>query len=94
MSLMATASNEGWTLQNEKGAIVEIAPSLPYFADETVSLREAAKAGLGLACLASGFCEPLMPHRRGQLPSVRMVADHLIKELSQRPLGADLINAD
>jgi DNA-binding transcriptional LysR family regulator len=35
----------------------------------------------------------LMPHRRGQLPSVRVVADQLIAELSQRPQGADLINA-
>jgi DNA-binding transcriptional LysR family regulator len=114
--LMATSSSRGWTLQNEEGAVAEIAPLPRYFANETVSLREAARAGLGVACLASSFCEPLiksgalvrilpgwtargvtttllMPHRRGQLPSVRVVADYLIAELSQRPHGADLIDA-
>jgi DNA-binding transcriptional LysR family regulator len=114
--LMASSSDRVWTLHDGEGAVAEIAPSPRYFANETVSLREAARAGLGVACLASSFCAPLidsgalvrilpdwtargvattllMPHRRGQLPSVRVVADHLIAELSQRPHGADLINA-
>ncbi|QCI63959.1 LysR substrate-binding domain-containing protein [Phreatobacter stygius] len=115
--LMASSSDRVWTLHDGEGAVAEIAPSSRYVANETVSLREAARAGLGVACLASSFCAPLiesgalvrilpgwtargvattllMPHRRGQLPSVRVVADHLIAELSQRPQGADLINAD
>jgi DNA-binding transcriptional LysR family regulator len=115
--LMASSSDRVWTLHDGEGAVAEIAPSPRYFANETVSLREAARAGLGVACLASSFCAPLiesgalvrilpdwtargvattllMPHRRGQLPSVRVVADHLIAELSQRPHGADLLHAD
>jgi DNA-binding transcriptional LysR family regulator len=106
--LMASSSDRVWTLHNREGAVAEVAPSPRYVANETVSLREAARAGLGVACLASGFCASLiesgalvrilpgwtargvattllMPHRRGQLPSVRVVADHLIAELSQRP---------
>ncbi|RWK41251.1 LysR substrate-binding domain-containing protein [Mesorhizobium sp.] len=114
--LMASSSDRVWTLHDGEGAVAEVAPSPRYVANETVSLLEAARAGLGVACLASSFCAPLiesgalvrilpdwtargvattllMPHRRGQLPSVRVVADHLIAELSQRPPGADLINA-
>jgi DNA-binding transcriptional LysR family regulator len=87
-----------------------------YFANETVSLLEAAKAGLGVACLAGSFCASLvasgdlvrvlpgwtargvattllMPHRRGQLPSVRAVADRLILELSHTGPGAGLVEA-
>lgn len=115
--LMASSSNRVWTLHDEEGAVAELAPSPRYVANETVSLREAARAGLGVACLASSFCAPLiesgalvrilpgwtahgvtttllMPHRRGQLPSVRVVADHLIAELSQRPRAEGLINAE
>ena len=111
--LMASSSDRAWTLRDGEGAVAELTPSPRYVANETVSLLEAAKAGLGVACLASSFCASLiesgalvrilpgwtargvtttllMPHRRGQLPSVRMVADHLIDELSQRPQGADL----
>jgi DNA-binding transcriptional LysR family regulator len=113
--LMASSSDRVWTLHDGKGAAAEVAPVPRYFANETVSLREAAMAGLGVACLAGSFCARfiesgalvrilpdwtaggvtttlLMPHRRGQLPSVRIVADHLIAELSQRQQGADLIN--
>lgn len=113
--IMASSSDRIWTLYNGEGAVAEVAPLPRYVANETVSLLEAAKAGLGVACLASGFCAPLvesgalarilpgwtargvtttllMPHRRGQLPSVRVVADHLIDELSQRPLDADLFS--
>ena len=115
--IMASSSETVWTLRDGHGVAAEVAPSPRYIANETVCLQEAAKAGLGVACLAGGFCAPLiesgalvrilpdwtargvtttllMPHRRGQLPSVRVVADHLIAELSQRPQGADLINAD
>lgn len=114
--LMASSSDRVWTLQDGEGAVAEIAPSPRYVANETVSLLEAAKAGLGVACLAGGFCMPLietgalvrvlpgwtargvtttllMPHRRGQLPSVRVVADRLIDELSRRPLGAHPLDA-
>lgn len=115
--LMASSSDRAWTLHDGKGAVAEVVPSPRYIANETVSLREAARAGLGVACLASSFCAPLiesgalvrilpgwtgrgvattllMPHRRGQLPSVRAVADHLIAELSQPPRGRDLINGE
>lgn len=111
--LMASLSDRVWTLHDGEGADAEITPSPRYFANETVSLLEAAKAGLGVACLAGSVCAPLiesgalvrilpdwtargvattllMPHRRGQLPSVRVVADRLIAELSQRPQGVDL----
>lgn len=111
--LMASPSDSVWTLRDGDGALAEIAPLPRYVANETVSLLEAARAGLGVACLASGFCAPmieagelvrllpgwtargvtttlLMPHRRGQLPSVRVVADHLIDELSRPPQGAAL----
>ncbi|MER8615210.1 LysR substrate-binding domain-containing protein [Mesorhizobium sp. M0563] len=114
--VMASSSERVWTLHDGQGVVAEVTPSPRYIANETVSLREAARAGLGVACLAGSFCAPLiesgalvrilpdwtargvattllMPHRRGQLPSVRVVADHLIAELSQRPQGADLINA-
>lgn len=103
--LLASASSGVWTLHGEDGAVAEVTPWPRYFANETVSLLEAAKMGLGVACLASNFCAPLiksgalirvlpawtahrvtttllMPHRRGQLPSVRVIADHLIAELS------------
>ncbi|MER8712682.1 LysR substrate-binding domain-containing protein [Mesorhizobium sp. M1295] len=115
--IMASSSERVWTLHDGQGVVAEVTPSPRYIANETVSLREAARAGLGVACLAGSFCAPLiesgalvrilpdwtargvattllMPHRRGQLPSVRVVADHLIAELSQRPQGADPINAD
>ncbi|MER8507494.1 LysR substrate-binding domain-containing protein [Mesorhizobium sp. M0894] len=114
--VMASSSERVWTLHDGQGVVAEVTPSPRYIANETVSLREAARAGLGVACLAGSFCAPLiesgalvrilpdwtargvattllMPHRRGQLPSVRVVADHLIAELSQRPQGADLIHA-
>lgn len=106
--LMASSSDRVWALQAGDGSIAEVEPSPRYVANETVALREAASAGLGVACLASSFCLPLirtgalvrllpdwtapgvtttllMPHRRGQLPSVRNVADYLIAELSQPP---------
>ncbi|MER9799443.1 LysR substrate-binding domain-containing protein [Mesorhizobium sp. M0142] len=115
--IMASSSERVWTLHDGQGVVAEVTPSPRYIANETVSLREAARAGLGVACLAGSFCAPLiesgalvrilpdwtargvattllMPHRRGQLPSVRVVADHLIAELSQRPQGANPINAD
>lgn len=108
--LMASPTDTAWRLQNDQGVVAEVTPSPRYVANETVSLLEAAKAGLGVACLAGSFCAPLiasgaivrilpdwtaggvattllMPHRRGQLPSVRVIADQLIAELSQRPRG-------
>ncbi|WP_129791032.1 LysR substrate-binding domain-containing protein [Sphingosinicella sp. CPCC 101087] len=115
--LLASSSGTIWTLHNAEGAVAQVAPAPRYFANETVSLREAARAGLGVACLAGSFCAPLvesgallrilpdwaargvtttllMPHRRGQLPSVRAIADHLISELSQQRQSADQIGAD
>jgi DNA-binding transcriptional LysR family regulator len=114
--LMASPSDTAWRLQNDQGVVAEVTPLPRYVANETVCLLEAAKAGLGVACLASSFCAPLiasgalvrllpewtangvattllMPHRRGQLPSVRVIADRLIAELSQLTQGADLIKA-
>lgn len=106
--LLASPANRIWTLRNGEGVVAEVTLPPRYFANETTSLLEAAKAGLGVACLAGIFCAPLvksgalvrvlpewtaggvaatllMPHRRGQLPSVRAIADRLIAELSQRP---------
>jgi DNA-binding transcriptional LysR family regulator len=114
--LMASPTETVWRLHDDEGAVAEVTPSPRYVANETVSLLEAAKAGLGVACLAASFCAPLIasgalvrllpdwtaggvtttlliPHRRGQLPSVRVVADQLIAELSQRPQGAHLTYA-
>ena len=108
--LMASSSERVWTLQDGQGAVAEVTPAPRYVANETVALLEAARAGLGIACLAGSFCAGpiqagalvrllpdwtargvtttlLMPHRRGQLPSVRTVADHLIAELTQKPQG-------
>ncbi|MCG7508962.1 LysR substrate-binding domain-containing protein [Mesorhizobium retamae] len=108
--LMASSSERVWTLQDGQGAVAEVTPAPRYVANETVALLEAAKAGLGIACLAGSFCAGpiqagalvrvlpdwtargvtttlLMPHRRGQLPSVRTVADHLIAEFTQKPQG-------
>jgi len=110
--LMASSSDTTWALQNDRGVSAEITPSPRYVANETICLLEAAKAGLGVACLARSFCEPLIasgalvrilpdwtaggvattlliPHRRGQLPAVRMIADQLIAALSQRPQSRD-----
>ncbi|WP_448954697.1 LysR substrate-binding domain-containing protein [Labrys neptuniae] len=115
--IMASSSDGVWRLRDAEGAAVEVTPSPRFIANETVALREAARAGLGVACLAGSFCAPLietgalvrllpdwagpgasttllMPHRRGQLPSVRVVADFLIRELSQPPGRADLLNPD
>lgn len=114
--LMASATETVWRLHDAEGAVAEVTPSPRYVANETVSLLEAAKAGLGVACLAASFCAPLiasgalvrllpdwtaggvtttllMPHRRGQLPSVRVVIDQLIAELSQPPRHAHLTYA-
>ncbi|TDX83647.1 DNA-binding transcriptional LysR family regulator [Neorhizobium sp. R1-B] len=105
--LMASPSESVWTLRNDQGSVTKVTPFPRYAANETISLLEAAKAGLGVACLASSFCAPLIesgalvrifpewtaggvattllvPHRRGQLPSVRIVADYLIAKLSRR----------
>jgi len=93
-----------WMLDDGTGVLAEVTPSRRYVANETVCLLEAAKAGLGAACLAGSFCASaiasgelirllpgwtgrgvtstlLMPHRRGQLPSVRVVADCLTEKL-------------
>jgi DNA-binding transcriptional LysR family regulator len=111
--VVASSWETVWTLQDVHGTMAEVAPSPRYIANETVCLLEAARAGLGVACLAGSFCAPLiesgalirilpdwtaggvmttllMPHRRGQLPSVRIVADHLIAEFSRRTPSADL----
>lgn len=108
--IMASAFQQSWSLVDNEGRTADVTPVQRYVSNETVALREAAKAGLGVACLAASFCATpvelgtlvrilpgwvgpgvattlLMPHRRGQLPSVRIVADYLIAELSQRPLG-------
>jgi DNA-binding transcriptional LysR family regulator len=115
--LMASPNETFWRLHDSEGALAEVTPLSRYVANETVALLEAAKAGLGVACLAASFCTPLiasgalvrllpdwsaggvtttllMPHRRGQLPSVRVVVDQLIAELSQPPRGAQLSYAD
>lgn len=114
--LLASSTDTLWRLRNGDGTVAEVTPSPRYVANETITLLEAAKAGLGVACLAGSFCAPLitsgalvrilpnwtaggvattllMPHRRGQLPSVRVIADQLIAELSQRQEGADLVDA-
>ncbi len=105
--LFMSPTDTTWTLGTDSGLIVETSPSPRYFANETVALREAAIAGLGVACLPGSICAPLiecgvlvrilpgwtaggitktllMPHRRGQLPAVRVIADRLVDELRPR----------
>lgn len=103
--LFPALGDSGWTLSNREGEIQRVTLPARYYANETIPLIEAAKAGLGIACLPSRLCEQaiaagqlhrvlpdwtagkiastlLMPHRRGQLPSVRVVADLIIRRLS------------
>lgn len=105
--ILIAPSATAWILEREDGKDVHIPVSpLPrYFADESVALLKAARSGLGIACIPSSFCRPLiemgelmrvlpdwtaggvtitllMPHWRGQLPSVRVVADTLVAMLS------------
>ncbi|MCC5812677.1 MAG: LysR family transcriptional regulator [Ectothiorhodospiraceae bacterium] len=103
--LFTTQGETGWTLQNGEGGACRVSLQPRYYANESTALLEAAKAGLGIACLPSGLCAEsidagtlqrilpdwtagkvtttlLMPHRRGQLPSVRVVADLLVNALS------------
>lgn len=96
-----------WTLSNNEGETQTVTVPARYYANETMPLMEAAKAGLGIACLPSRLCEQaivagqlqrvlpgwtagnitstlLVPHRRGQLPSVRVVADLIIQRLGDQ----------
>ena len=105
--LFASQGDNGWRLSNGQGVDCRVSLNPRYHANESVSLLEAAKAGLGIACLPSSFCTDLirpgllervlplwtagvitttllMPHRRGQLPSVRAVADFLVDRLALR----------
>lgn len=102
--LMVSSADGRWRLANGEGRTVEVSPAPRFHADEGVVLMEAARAGLGIACLPAKLCGPhvrtgdlvrllpswtaggvtttlLMPHRRGQLPSVRVVADLLVERL-------------
>lgn len=106
--LMVSSAEAGWRLTDAGGRTVEVSPVPRFHADESVVLMEAARAGLGVACLPAKLCGPriragelvrllpswtaggvtttlLMPHRRGLLPSVRVVADLLVGHLSRRP---------
>lgn len=103
--LFAAPGEDGWNLTRAGGASVRVRLNPRYSANESVSLLEAAKAGLGVACLPCSFCTSLiqqgllervlpewnsgaitttllMPNRRGQLPSVRVVADFLVHRFS------------
>lgn len=105
--LFASQGDNGWRLSNGQGVDCRVSLNPRYHANESVSLLEAAKVGLGIACLPSSFCTDLirpgllervlplwtagmitttllMPHRRGQLPSVRAVADFLVDRLALR----------
>lgn len=109
--LMVSPADTAWTLRDGAGTAAEVVPSPRFLANETIALLEAAKAGLGVACLPAGLCASpiasgalvrvlpgwtaggvtttlLMPHRRGQLPAVRVVADRIVAALSDRPRGA------
>jgi len=104
--LVISPAEPGWRLSDGSGAERAVTPVPRYFADETVLLMEAAKAGLGIACLQSSVCRApiaegalervlpdwtaggitltlLLPHRRGQLPAVRVVADAVVAALSE-----------
>jgi DNA-binding transcriptional LysR family regulator len=99
--IVIAPSESTWSLENGEGARVVAAPSPRYFADESELLLQAARAGLGIACVpselfrlpieagelvhvlpawtAGGVTTTLLqPHRRGQLPSVKVVADALV----------------
>jgi DNA-binding transcriptional LysR family regulator len=107
--LFASPGDTGWTLSNHTGEMQTLTLPGRYYANETIPLLEAAKAGLGIACLPSRLCMQaiaagqlqrvlpgwtageitstlLMPHRRGQLPSVRVVADLIIRRFGDQPV--------
>jgi DNA-binding transcriptional LysR family regulator len=105
--LMVDPAQNVWRLADGVGAEIEVSPAPRFHADESVVLLEAARAGLGIACLPAKLCRSmvadgalrrvlpgwtaggvtttlLMPHRRGQLPSVRAVADFLVARFRGR----------
>ena len=103
--IVVSPSQATWTLEDSDGRTTTVSPRPRYYADESVLLLEAAKAGLGITNIPSAFCAPLiasgelvrvlaawtsgaitttllMPHRRGKLPSVSVVADELAAAFS------------
>ncbi len=115
--VFASLGDTGWTLRNEDGVTHTISLPARYHANETIPLMEAARAGLGIACLPSRLCAGairagelqrvlpgwtageitttlLMPHRRGQLPSVRVVADVLIRRLGDQAVNSSGTSAE
>ncbi|TIX24896.1 LysR substrate-binding domain-containing protein [Mesorhizobium sp.] len=55
-AVMFPAAEPSWTLRSSTGQIVKVLPAARYFSNETTSLMEAAKQGVGLACIPSQFC--------------------------------------
>ena len=51
-------NDNGWPLRHDSGKRVSIVPTARFFSNESKTLRNAAMAGLGIACLPCSFCYP------------------------------------
>jgi len=99
-----------WRLE-DGDRVASVAPGLRLFADDPVTIVQAALRGLGIAALPRVMCAEhidrgtmvrvlpewtaggatttlLMPHRRGQLPAIRALADLLVRQLRKRLVPA------
>lgn len=56
--LLVALSETTWELRHPSGATAAIAPQPRFVADESVLLLQAARAGLGIACLPASLCRP------------------------------------
>jgi DNA-binding transcriptional LysR family regulator len=66
--LLIDAAAKTWRLTDAAGREASVVPQARMMADETEVLLRAARAGLGVACLPQGPCEP--PIMRGELVQV------------------------
>lgn len=103
--LLTSPSETSWLLANAAGEKIDVTPKPRFISNETTTLLDAARKGLGITCLPLSLCNKelaaqelvqvlpewnagivtttlLMPHRRGQLPSVRAVADFLVERFN------------
>lgn len=69
--LLIDAAAKTWRLTDAAGREASVTPQARMMADETEVLLRAARAGLGVACLPQGPCEPAI--MRGEL--VRVLPD-------------------
>jgi DNA-binding transcriptional LysR family regulator len=120
--LLTSPKSTTWSLtragdERASGERVDVQPRPRFVADESVVLLEAARAGLGVACLPRELCDSdldagnlvrvlpewaagavtttlLVPHRRGQLPSVRAVADAIVERFGASERGNTADHSD